>query len=430
MFIHTDEDIFVFHISVVQTSVNPCIRGHFNVSSACMNIRAIRASAAVKMSFTGIIPPTVEEPKHFVGKGWGAMRRRLVSLLLALALLIAGLPGRAGAEPAAPPTPEEQAVLQELFTLGRSLDETRAAIDQANARLAELEGQRTAAAVERDRLEVRRRERQAVFGRRLRYYQEQGRLAPLAVLMGSSSFLDFLSRIDMLNQILAQDARLIAELRGLRAGVAEQEQKLRAAAEEQEKVRAALLADQAKLTRAIADREAILASLKEKRAAVEAELASLERVWEQQALPVLVALATTLQTVDPGAFAPDDISLSLFPPGATAVISSKSLNAFFGQRAELKGLTFQIAPAAVSLAGQFEGTPVAIGGQFVVAGKTVLRYEPKDVRIGDFAVPPQSLSSLLASSHIDIDVSSMISPWALKDVQMRQDELRIKAGIK
>ncbi|HWI64439.1 MAG TPA: hypothetical protein VNT75_21625 [Symbiobacteriaceae bacterium] len=351
------------------------------------------------------------------------MRSRLLIMTLLCALLLSTV---VRAEPPA----DEQTVLQELFSLGRSLQETRATLAEVTAKVDALARQQAEAAAERDRLETRRQQRQAAFYKRLRFYQEHGRVAPLAVLLGSTSFLDFLSRLDMLNQILDRDVALMRELRSLKSAVAEQEQALREAGRQLEPLRAKLAAEAAKLQDEIARREAVLASLQEKRGAVEEQLAQLERSWAEQAEPLLIALGTTLQSVDASSFEPDRVSLTLFPPGAVAVVTTDSLTRFFRQVDALKGLTFKLQPGVLRMEGEFDGVPIQIRGRFTVAGPATLRYEPQEIQIREFVVPPESIAELLAENQPEIDVSDMISPWALKGVDVLEGELRIKAGIK
>lgn len=359
------------------------------------------------------------------------MGRGLTAAALLCALVLAALfPPAPAFAVAAPPSPEEEAVLKELFTLGRSLEEIRGALAGVARQVADVTGRREAAAAERDRLEARRRERQAQFNLRLRYYQERGRVAPLAVLLGSTSFIDFLSRLDLLNQVLENDAALIAELRSLKAAVAAQEQALQAAEAELAQLQAKLAAEEARLQAEIARREAVLAGLQEQRAAMEARLAGVERTWKEKGEPVLLALGSTLQRVDPSTFEPDQISVSFFPPGATALITADSLTRFFRQVPELKELTFRLEAGTVSLEGQFDGERVKVGGQFSVAGKTALRFEAKQIEIGDFTVPPDSIAALLQGATLDFDLTELINPWALKSVDVNNGELRIRAGIR
>lgn len=357
-------------------------------------------------------------------------RPSLTALLLALALLLAGVPGAGAAPGPGAVTPEEQQVLQELFALGRSLEETRANMTALDGKIRAAVRQQAEARAEIDRLEARRQQRQATLGRRLRYYHEQGRVAAFTVLLGAQSFEAFLDRLDLLLQVMAHDNRVMRELRGLKDEAAGREREYRAAAEQLEQLRAELAQSETRLQAEIGQREQILTGLQERRAAVEAELAAIELAWSDQALPVLEALGAALQNLDAGSFAPDSVSFSLFPPGATAHISGKNLGEFIASQAELKGLTFRVEPGKVSLEGEFAETSVRVVGKFTVAGQNSLRFAPTEIAIDDFQVPPQSLASLPGGGAVEIDVGAMISPFALQGVTLTEGEIQIRAGLK
>lgn len=357
-----------------------------------------------------------------------AMAVAAAAVLLSLTVAPAGR-AAPDAEPAALQA-QEQTVLQELFTLGRKLEETRAALSDLDTKAAALTRQEAGARAERERLEAELRRRQAQLGDRVRFIREQGQIAPLAVLLGSGSLADFMGRLDIISTILRRDNRLIHECQELADAVAARELEIRRAAAELERVRADLAAARTKLEQDIAQRELLLAGLRERREAVERELAGLEQLWQERALPVLVSLGTTLQQLDAADFEPDSIALSLFPPGAVATVSGATLDRFFARRAELKGLSVRVRPGEVRLEGEFDGAAVAISGRFSVASKTVLRYEPREVLIREFKVPPEALQNLLAGGALDIDVAAMVSPFALQDVTMLDGELRIRAGLR
>ena len=355
------------------------------------------------------------------------MRRRApMWLVFALAIALLAVPAAATGDT----TRSEEQVLGELFTLGRALEAKRTAIARVTAEIAVVQRRREEARAELTRLEAERTERQARLGRRLRYYHEHGRVAPMGVLLGAHSFLDFLSRVDLLSQILDQDARLIREVRSLTAQVAAREQTLRESEASLDQLQRSLQVDEATLAEAVAQREALLAGLREERAAMEARLAALERTFTASAMPVLEALGSNLLTIDPAGLEPDELTVSLFPPGAVALVSARSLTELFARREELKGLTVRVVPDTVSLEGSFEGTAVRIGGHLRVAGPALLRFEPEQIHIGDFAVPPQAIHSLTEGGRIDIELGDMVSPFVLKEVTLGQDQLRIRAGLR
>jgi peptidoglycan hydrolase CwlO-like protein len=352
-----------------------------------------------------------------------------VLLVAVLALGMAGAPGLARANPE-PAEPEEGAVVRELFLLGRSLEETRSQIAEADRQIAETVRREAGARADWERAEAGRRERQALLGKRLRYYREQGSMAPLGFLVGAGTLEEFLSRIDLLTRIMAVDAKLVADLKGLSKEADLRRQELQAAEEEQARLREGLAKQQAQLEADIAQREAILASLKERRTAVENQVAAVERAWKEQARPVLETLGAALASLDQGQFAPDSVVISLFPPGATATMTAASLGRFLQQKPELKGLTCRVESGEVSLEGQFDGIPVRVSGTFSVASQTTLRFEPTAVRIREFDVPAESLHELPDGGVVTIDVGAMVRPFSLQGVTLADGQVRIRAGLR
>jgi hypothetical protein len=351
-------------------------------------------------------------------RGW------LISILLAAAVLLAALPPRVQAA-----EPDEQSVLAELFTLNRSLEAARAAIAGLAGQAAANGRQQAAARAERDRLVLQQAERQAWFVRRVRYMSEHGNFAPLLPLLGAQSLGDFFRQLDMIAFITRRDAALMRELQVLNAAVAEREHDLAARQAELVRLAAEQRTREAEVAAAITHKEAVLSGLKEQRAAMERRLAELEQVWAGTARPVLEALGASLRSADMAAFTPDATQLSLFPPGAVVRVSEATLNQFFGKQADLKGLTFQLAPGEISLHGDYAGISLMIRGGFRVQGKTALRYAPTAIKVGDFAVPQRITDEILASDTLDIELRQLVAPWTLHSVTAEQGFMLIRAGL-
>jgi hypothetical protein len=350
---------------------------------------------------------------------------RLLAMLLAVAVLAVTAPSA----PVRAEEPNEQAVLSELFTLNRSLEEARAEITKLDGQMQENARQQDQARTERDRLAVQRRQRQNFFERRVRYIYEHGSFGSFAVLLGADSLSDFLERLDMVTFILRRDADVMHELRQLTTAVEEQGRALAQRQAELAELQANQRSREQELTAAIGQKEAILAGLQDQRAAVEQRLDNLEQVWTTTAEPVLASLGTSLKGVDMAEFQADSTQVTLFPPGAAVRISQETLNGFFGKKADLRGLLFRIAPGDVSMEGDYTGTALRIHGIFTVQGKTVLRYEPKEIKVGDFTVPEKITDAILAAGTLDIDMSRIVSPWSLKGVSAEAGYLLFRAGL-
>lgn len=322
--------------------------------------------------------------------------------------------------------------LAELFQLNRTLQQIEAELARLAGESSLVEAERAVAAREGQRLRAELEERQARFGARARYFHEKGNLGLLQMLLGASDLSDFISRIDILTLILRRDRELIQEVRALRAQVQEQESHLAQLAgelralQEREEVRRRELATQ------VARKEGALTALQDRRAEVERELARLEEIWSSQAMPILNAFTTSfathsLQMVD---IQPDALQVTLFPPSATVRLSEQTLNAFFAQSSELKGLRFRLTSESVALVGTFSGVEMEIQGTIQIVGKTAIRYRPTGIQFHGFTVADQFLESLVSTGRLDVELAELISPLTLLEIQIEDGYLSGRAGVK
>lgn len=132
--------------------------------------------------------------------------------------------------------------------------------------------------------------RKALFAARVRAIHEAGRVNYFGVLLGSSSFSDFISRFDMLKLLVRKDAQLFgqikvekAELEEARAEVANRQAQLlalQAKAREREQNMAAKRVEHEQVSRSLNTR---VSSLRAQLEAYDAEAAEIaEKVWQLQ----------------------------------------------------------------------------------------------------------------------------------------------------
>lgn len=355
---------------------------------------------------------------------------RLVGLLCLMALLLAVPAPRAQVAGAA--GQDRAAVLQELFVLNRRLEEARAALADVEARLRAVSSQEEAALADLARLQEELAARREQYGRRLRYYREQGNRGPWVLLLTAGSLADFLWRLDALKQIMDYDARLARVLMETQAAVAAQAERLAQARAEADRLRDEQLARVAELEAAIADREAILAGLGDERAEVEEALAAVEADWQQSAMPVLDALGQALQQLGTAGLQPDDLRFSLFPPSAVATITEEQLNAYIGGYDALAGLRVDLVgeEEAFALSGTFADVPVEISGGFLVLPDGRLRFEPSLMQVREFRVPEGVIAEIVSQGLLDIDVSSLVAPLTLTGVELTDGRMTVRAGLR
>lgn len=121
---------------------------------------------------------------------------------------------------------QEKSVRRELLRLERELERTRAELTDLQDRL-----QATGQQLSQTRAELERTQQELVWrtellGRRLRALYESGPVSYLEVLVGAASFSDFLTRVEFLQAIAAQDVELMLRVRELRDQVAARKARL------------------------------------------------------------------------------------------------------------------------------------------------------------------------------------------------------------
>ena len=102
------------------------------------------------------------------------------------------------------------------------------------------------------------------------------------MLLGSASLDDLLDRVDTVNRVSDQDARVINEVRMFRAEIKEREAKLTMARAEQERLVAERAAKRDQIRSQLAERQQLLSSIKDQIAKIQAaERAQQQRLANQ-----------------------------------------------------------------------------------------------------------------------------------------------------
>jgi cell wall-associated NlpC family hydrolase len=195
-----------------------------------------------------------------------------LSLILALAAALAVVaasaaePGRITAKQA-----EAQRVLAEIEAIDMQLDRAVDAYDSANVRLTSIERELT---VNKRRLEIARANlanaRQRVADRVLSLYQSDEPDA-LTVLFGATSLGDLIDRLDSVNRISSEDARIAAEVTRYRNEVQARERRLEHARAAQQQVVATRAAERSAIEQKLTERQTLLSSIKSEIATLQAE---------------------------------------------------------------------------------------------------------------------------------------------------------------
>jgi murein DD-endopeptidase MepM/ murein hydrolase activator NlpD len=146
--------------------------------------------------------------------------------------------------------------------------------------------------VEAELAETQKRydQRKELLGRRIRAIHEEGRVSYLAVLLGSTTFGDFISRYDMLKVIVQQDAALFSQVRQDKLALEEKQQQVRDRKDKLEALQARQKEQVVAWEQKRAEREQVSRSLSTRKASLIQQLDAFDReaeaiyqtIWEIQ----------------------------------------------------------------------------------------------------------------------------------------------------
>ena len=203
-------------------------------------------------------------------------------ILVALAALVVVAPAdaapRLGAKQA-----EARRVLAQIQSIDASLDH---AVDAYNRAQMQLDAIQADQRQNRRRLAIARSNfsrAQSTLEQRLLALYTTGDATVVEVLLGSETLDELLDRIETVNRVSAEDARVIREIRTFRAEIRRREKELARARAKQERVVAERAERRRAIERQLAERQRLLASIKDEIARIQAAEAARQRRLEAQA---------------------------------------------------------------------------------------------------------------------------------------------------
>jgi len=177
--------------------------------------------------------------------------------------------------------------IQELDgSLGRAIEVYNAATEELSGIEADQEVNRRHLRIARKNL---RRHQDALARRLVSIYTSESDSSGLGVLLGASSFTDFVARADTVTRVSAQDARVVDEVRSFRHQVLRTRQQLASAHARQEDVVSEREAQKASIEQQLAERQALVESIKSEISRLEAEERARQAELERQARARLAA---------------------------------------------------------------------------------------------------------------------------------------------
>jgi cell wall-associated NlpC family hydrolase len=212
-----------------------------------------------------------------------ATKRHAAFLALLTLLAAAVFAGAARPSPVTSKQEQAQQVLAQIQSIDASLEKAAEAYNAAEIKLDSIEAEQKLNA---QRLEIARAnfERAESFlqQRLVALYTSHDESA-LEILLGASSLDDLLDRVDTVNRVSEQDARIIGEVRTFRAEIKKREAELKRARADQARVVAERAAQKASIERQLSERQQLLSSIKSEIAKLKREEAAQQARLEAQA---------------------------------------------------------------------------------------------------------------------------------------------------
>jgi peptidoglycan DL-endopeptidase CwlO len=215
--------------------------------------------------------------------------------LVALITLLAASLFTAAARPSPVGTKQAQAqqVLAEIQSIDANLEKV---VESYNAAQIKLDGIKAEQQVNEHRLDIARanfRRAESFLQQRLVTLYTSNDQSALEILLGAASLDDLLDRVDTVNRVSEQDARIVGEVRSFRAEIKKREGQLKRARSQQEQVVAEQAAQKASIERQLAERQRLLSSIKSEIARLKREEAAQQARLQAQARS---RLDTTIST--------------------------------------------------------------------------------------------------------------------------------------
>lgn len=156
---------------------------------------------------------------------------------------------------------EKTSVLKAIEELDSKLDQAENELSNVEDQLSKLENQIKVTTMELERASNDASSQKELLKKRVRVMYENGNVGYLSVILESTSFSDFISRLDFLKKIIDFDMNLLSKLKSHRDSVADKRSKLESEQKEKERLKAEIGEKKQKVETAKKDREKTLNDL-------------------------------------------------------------------------------------------------------------------------------------------------------------------------
>jgi cell wall-associated NlpC family hydrolase len=207
-------------------------------------------------------------------------------LLIVIGALVASFVTASAARPS-PQVQAKQAEAEQVLAQVQQMDaQLELVIESYNAAQVRLDQVKAEQKVNAHRLEIARanyRAAQATLEQRLIALYTSDEQGVLEILLGAGSLGELLDRLDTVNRVSEQDARVIGEVKTFRSEIKRRETELREARAAQERIVAERAAKRNEIEGQLAERQRLLASIKDEIAQIRAAEAKQQERLKAQA---------------------------------------------------------------------------------------------------------------------------------------------------
>lgn len=158
---------------------------------------------------------------------------------------------------------EKKAISKQVEDLDNKLQLTEKELENIEQQLTILESQVAITKRELDRATSDAETQKELLKKRVRVMYETGSVGYLAVILDSTSFGDFITRLDYLKKIVEYDVTLLKSIKEYRDNVAQKKAQLQAEMDEKEAIRQEIESKKVDVAQAVADRSKALTALKQ-----------------------------------------------------------------------------------------------------------------------------------------------------------------------
>ena len=191
---------------------------------------------------------------------------------------------------------DKSAAMERKSLLDQQIANTSAQIQNVEAQISNYEALITQTEAELADAQEREEAQYELFCTRVRAMEKRGEVSYWSVLFRANSFTDLLSRLDIINEIVDADQKVIDDLKALQAEIEEQKTTLETSKTESEAAKADLVSKKSELDKQRSEANAVIQQLvsneneteaaidglEEEEAAIQAEIERLNREWAAQ----------------------------------------------------------------------------------------------------------------------------------------------------